>query len=175
MVPDLLQLQLQAVVEYQTPAFTKHPYTPVHLLPNNFSPPGGNRGAVHPTSFQDQELDNKKNRPPTPIDEEQMETVREAGSLPQNTTSWFLEEYHGEHATYVQGISSSASRVPTVAAPLNSINGGLPKQLKTAVIPSSSQYHNATSHLRHYDGLGQSYFNTDSDSRSRNEYPDRGY
>ena len=41
MVPDLLQLQLQAVVEYQTPAFTKHPYSPVHLFPNNSSSPRG--------------------------------------------------------------------------------------------------------------------------------------
>ncbi len=100
---DLRQLQLQAVAEPQIRVLDREK---------------GSYG----TELRDHELGYNGNRSPTPIEEERMETIKYAGSVPWNITSWFYEEHHGENAASLLHASSSAPGVP-------GINSGQPKQL----------------------------------------------
>jgi len=67
---DSLQLSILAVVEYQAPALTNHSKSLTSVLPDIFSPPGGDRGPGNNAELQDLELGNHESRYLTPIDEE---------------------------------------------------------------------------------------------------------
>ncbi len=102
---------------------TNHSKSRTGVLPDIFSPPGGDRGPGNNAELQDLELGNHESRYPTPIDEEQMETLKHAGSsgLPLDVRDWFDGGHHGEDVTCLQATKTSASESSIADGQLNLI------------------------------------------------------
>ena len=138
-----------------------NPNSLVDVLANSSSPSGGDGRPGNTAEFLDQELGNNRHRPVTPIEEEQMETVKYPGSSPQDATSWFFPEHHGQDTMDLRADSFSPSRMSSESAQLNGINSGPLKQLQTAVTAKSSQNHQRTLDPRCHDSPGRCYCSVD--------------
>jgi len=120
------------------------------VLPNIFSP---DRGPGNNAELQDQELGNNENRHPTPIEEEQMETVKHAGSsrVPLDVRDWFDAGHHDEDVMCLQATNNSASESSIANAQLTLITNESPEQPEMVLAASSSPKHDAAWDVHGHD------------------------